>query len=74
MQENPDARSYRTRSLPNYNDLFLIYGNATNKDMQNQSGFFIDDNDYELGVRIGMFLILLSLSLSRAQTIYMHTY
>ena len=42
MQTHPFARSYRTKELPNYYDLVLIYGNVI--DSENQNHLHLDKN------------------------------
>lgn len=44
IQAHPYARSYRTKSLPNYKDLGLIFGDATNNGIQ---GNLLQDKDLE---------------------------
>ncbi|KAF8400481.1 hypothetical protein HHK36_013779 [Tetracentron sinense] len=53
IREYPDARSYRTKTKPNYNDLCVIYGSSTADGRHNFSGQEIDIDEDFLGVKIG---------------------
>uniref|UniRef100_A0A5B6YGW0 Myb/SANT-like domain-containing protein n=1 Tax=Davidia involucrata TaxID=16924 RepID=A0A5B6YGW0_DAVIN len=53
IKEHPDSHSYRCRTLPNYNDLFLIYGNAIAHGRHDCSSYCVDVDDYVLGVNFG---------------------
>ncbi|KAI8027089.1 L10-interacting MYB domain-containing protein [Camellia lanceoleosa] len=50
-KENPDGTSFRTKTMPNYNDLCLVYGNLTSEGRWNQSdpyvGFNGDGRDFQ---------------------------
>ncbi|XP_043705936.1 uncharacterized protein LOC122655710 isoform X3 [Telopea speciosissima] len=52
IKKRPDARSYRTKTMPNYKDLCLIYGNVMVEQRRSPSGHAIGFVDDILGVLI----------------------
>ncbi|KAG2667698.1 hypothetical protein I3760_15G128000 [Carya illinoinensis] len=52
VKEHPDARTYRNRTLPNFNDLFLIYGSENTGKRSNYSSHAMEAEDCMLGVNI----------------------
>ena len=55
MQFHPDARSYKTKAVLNFNDLYLIYGYTTADGRYSRSSHDIDIDDDVQGMNIGMF-------------------
>ncbi|KAF5469203.1 hypothetical protein F2P56_013293 [Juglans regia] len=53
VKEHPDARTYRNRTLPNFNDLFFIYGSENTGKRSNYSSHTMEAEDCMLGVNIG---------------------
>ncbi|KAJ6924945.1 hypothetical protein NC652_018028 [Populus alba x Populus x berolinensis] len=47
IKAHPHARTYRMKTLPNYNDLVLIYGNASENGVQSN---FLEDKDLEADI------------------------
>lgn len=50
MQAHPEARSYRTKTLPNYNDLCVVYGCEPANGRLNQSdqNLILDNENQEV--------------------------
>lgn len=51
--ENPDAQSYRIQTLPNYNDLFLIFGKTITNGVNDHLNHCIYVEDSVMGVQNG---------------------
>lgn len=54
MQTHPDARSYRTKALLNFNDLCLIYGYASADGRYSLSSHDVDIADEATRSNMGM--------------------
>ncbi|TQE05076.1 hypothetical protein C1H46_009228 [Malus baccata] len=53
VKVRPDARSYRNRTLPNFNDLCLIYGNEDSLKRESSSNYSMDAEDDDPRVNVG---------------------
>ena len=60
MQIHPHSRAYRTKALPNYYDLILIFGNEISKDLNNCSHQVNNLEDDVLQVKAGDFQLSVS--------------
>lgn len=54
MQFHPDARSYKTKAVLNFNDLYLIYGYTTADGRYSRSSHDMDIDDDVQGMNMGM--------------------
>lgn len=57
MQGHPNARSYRTKCLPDYNDLGLIFGDAVSNKIQNELRLDKDLEDENVVAKAGMLFL-----------------
>lgn len=55
LQVHPDARSYKTKAVLNFNDLCLIYGYTTADGRYSRSSHDIDFDDEMQGVNVGVY-------------------
>ncbi|XP_042491122.1 uncharacterized protein LOC122070941 isoform X2 [Macadamia integrifolia] len=53
IKVHPDARSYKTKTLLNYNDLFVIFGYATADGRYSRSSHDVDNDDDLQAIKIG---------------------
>ena len=60
MQAHPDARSYKTKAVLNFNDLCLIYGYTTADGRYSRSSHDLDFDDevYVLNMGVYQFYIV----------------
>lgn len=54
MQAYPDARSYRTKAVLNFNDMCMIYGYTTADGRYSRSSHDLDFEEELQGVHMGM--------------------
>lgn len=54
MQAHPDARSYKTKAVMNFNDLCLVYGYTTADGRYSRSSHDLDFDDEVQGVNVGV--------------------
>ena len=56
MQVHPDARSYKTKAVLNFNDLCVIYGYTSADGRYSRSSHDFDFDDEVQGVNMGVYL------------------
>lgn len=58
MQVHPDARSYRTKAVLNFNDLCFIYGYTVADGRYSRSSHDLDFDDEVQAANIGVYFLL----------------